>query len=61
MRRALAVAGVVLLSACSAHQIDLEALSSASDQIVWEAAQKAVEKKDWESTHRHGSMLAPRV
>ena len=53
MRRALAVAGVALLSACSAHQIDLEALSSASDQIVWEAAQKAVEKKDWESTRQY--------
>jgi outer membrane protein assembly factor BamD len=53
VRRALAVGAVVVLWACSAHQIDLEALSSASDQIVWEAAQKAVEKKDWESTRQY--------
>ena len=53
MRRALAVGAVVVLWACSAHQIDLEALSSASDQIVWEAGAKAVEKKDWESARQY--------
>jgi outer membrane protein assembly factor BamD len=41
------------LGGCSSHQIDLEALSSASDEIVWEAGQKAVEKKDWESARQY--------
>jgi outer membrane protein assembly factor BamD len=53
LRRTLGVAGLVLLSACSSHQLDLEALSSASDQIVWEAGQKAIEKKDWESARQY--------
>jgi outer membrane protein assembly factor BamD len=42
-----------VLGGCSSHQIDLEALSSASDEIVWEAGQKAVEKKDWESARQY--------
>ncbi|HSD25725.1 MAG TPA: outer membrane protein assembly factor BamD [Vicinamibacteria bacterium] len=54
MSRWLAAAAVLaLLPACSSHQLDLEALSSASDQIVWEAGQKAVEKKDWESARQY--------
>jgi outer membrane protein assembly factor BamD len=43
---------LVLLPACSGHQLDLEALSSASDEIVWEAGVKASEKKDWESARQ---------
>ncbi len=42
-----------MLGGCSSHQLDLEALSSASDQVVWEAGQKAVEKKDWESARQY--------
>jgi outer membrane protein assembly factor BamD len=53
LRRWLAAAALALLPACSSHQLDLEALSSASDQIVWEAGQKAVEKKDWESARQY--------
>ena len=53
LKRALAVAAVLLLPACGSHQLDLEALSSASDQIVWEAGEKAVEKKDWESARQY--------
>jgi outer membrane protein assembly factor BamD len=52
VRRSLGVA-LLLLSGCGSHQLDLEALSSASDQIVWEAGQKAVEKKDWESARQY--------
>jgi outer membrane protein assembly factor BamD len=53
LRRWLPVAALLLLPACGGHQLDLEALSSASDQIVWEAGEKAVQKKDWESARRY--------
>jgi outer membrane assembly lipoprotein YfiO len=53
LRRWLAAALVLGLPACSSHQLDLEALSSASDQIVWEAGEKAVGKKDWESARQY--------
>ena len=54
MRRLVAVAAVALfLPACAGHQLDLQALSSASDQVVWEAGEKAVAKKDWESARQY--------
>ena len=53
LRRWLAAAALLLMPACGSHQLDLEALSSASDQIVWEAGAKAVEKKDWESARQY--------
>jgi outer membrane protein assembly factor BamD len=53
LKRWLALAAALLLPACGSHQLDLEALSSASDQIVWEAGQKAVEKKDWASARQY--------
>jgi len=53
LKRLFAAAVVVLLPACSSHQVDLQALSSASDQIVWEAGEKAVAKKDWESARQY--------
>ncbi len=53
MKRALAAASLLLLPACAGHQVDLEALSSASDQIVWEAGEKAVAKKDWDSARQY--------
>jgi outer membrane protein assembly factor BamD len=46
----LALLGLV---ACSGHQLDLETLSSASDDIVWEAGEKATAKKDWESARQY--------
>jgi outer membrane protein assembly factor BamD len=57
LRRSLAVAAVaavaLVLPACAGHQIDLQALSSASDQVVWEAGEKAMSKKDWESARQY--------
>lgn len=50
--RLLAVA-LLALPACSSHQLDLETLASASDDIVWEAGQKASAKKDWESARQY--------
>jgi len=54
VRRLVAVAAMALfLPACAGHQLDLQALSSASDQVVWEAGEKAVAKKDWESARQY--------
>lgn len=53
LKRWIALAALLALPACGSHQLDLEALSSASDQVVWEAGQKAVEKKDWESARQY--------
>ena len=53
MRRLLALAVLLLLPACSGHQLDMETLSSASDDIVWEAGNKAFAKKDWESARQY--------
>jgi outer membrane protein assembly factor BamD len=53
LRRWLAAASLLVLPACGSHQLDLEALSSASDEIVWEAGEKAVQKKDWESARQY--------
>jgi outer membrane protein assembly factor BamD len=50
----LPAAGLLLLAAgCAGHKLDLEALSSPSDKIVWEAGQKAAGKKDWESARQY--------
>lgn len=54
MRRLVALGLLALvLPSCAGHQVDLQALSSASDQVVWEAAEKAVAKKDWESARQY--------
>jgi outer membrane assembly lipoprotein YfiO len=54
LKRLLALAALALfLPSCAGHQVDLQALSSASDQVVWEAAQKAVAKKDWEAARQY--------
>jgi outer membrane assembly lipoprotein YfiO len=54
VRRVFAAALVALfLPACAGHQVDLQALSSASDQVVWEAGEKAVAKKDWEGARQY--------
>ena len=53
MRRRLLLAALLALPSCSSHQLDLETLASASDDIVWEAGQKASAKKDWESARQY--------
>ncbi len=50
---ALGFAALLALAACSSHQLDLETLASASDDIVWEAGEKASAKKDWESARQY--------
>jgi outer membrane protein assembly factor BamD len=53
VRRLLAVALLALAWSCASGQVDIETLSSASDEIVWEAGQKAVEKKSWDSARQY--------
>lgn len=50
----LALAALSLLAAgCGSKSVDLGALSSPNDAIVWEAGQKAVSKKDWASARQY--------
>lgn len=53
MSRAGAVLLALPLAACAHSGVDLATLSSSSDQIVWDAAQKAYAKKNWESARQH--------
>jgi outer membrane protein assembly factor BamD len=54
MRRVLLLFLPLLSWACAGgKQLDLSALASASDKIVWDAGQKAVEVKDWESARQY--------
>jgi outer membrane protein assembly factor BamD len=42
-----------LLSACASGQPDIATLTSNSDQAIWEAGQKALERRDWISARQH--------
>jgi outer membrane protein assembly factor BamD len=53
LKRLAAALPLLLAWSCASGRIDLEALSSASDEIVWESGQKAVQKKDWESARQY--------
>jgi outer membrane protein assembly factor BamD len=54
MRRRLAlVAFAVLATGCASSDVDLATLASNSDQLIWDAGQKAVEKKNWENARQH--------
>jgi outer membrane protein assembly factor BamD len=54
-----ALAGAILLAATAgfgcAHggEVDIATLASNSDQVIWEAGQKAVEGRNWESARQH--------
>lgn len=51
--RAGLIAGLLAAAACSHGQPDIATLTSNSDQVIWEAGQKALEKRDWESARQH--------
>ncbi|MFI5005923.1 MAG: outer membrane protein assembly factor BamD [Solirubrobacterales bacterium] len=53
MRRAAALLLLLPLLACAHGGVDVASLSSNSDEVVWEAAQKAYAKKNWESARQH--------
>ncbi len=52
-RLAVGLVLVTLLGGCASSSIDLEKLSSPSDQVVWDAGQQAVEDKDWDSARQY--------
>jgi outer membrane protein assembly factor BamD len=41
------------LSACASGQPDIATLTSNSDQAIWDAGQKALERRDWISARQH--------
>ncbi|HEU0105160.1 MAG TPA: outer membrane protein assembly factor BamD, partial [Vicinamibacteria bacterium] len=51
--RAGLVAGLMALASCGHGQPDIATLTSNSDQVIWEAGQKALSKHDWESARQH--------
>jgi outer membrane protein assembly factor BamD len=49
-----ALAGLVSLGGCaSSGEPDIATLASSSDQIIWEAAEKAAGKHQWENARQH--------
>jgi outer membrane protein assembly factor BamD len=53
LRAAVVAAGLLAFVACGHGQPDIATLTSNSDQVIWEAGQKALQKKDWESARQH--------
>ena len=53
-QRGVAALGLLLLMGCaSGGEPDIATLASNSDQVIWEAGQKAFEKKQWENARQH--------
>ena len=51
--RAGLLAGLMGFAACGHGAPDIATLTSNSDQVIWEAGQKALAKHDWESARQH--------
>jgi outer membrane protein assembly factor BamD len=53
--RRIVLASALLAVSClsGGHQADIATLASNSDQIIWEAGQKAYQKKQWEPARQH--------
>jgi outer membrane protein assembly factor BamD len=49
----LVAAFLLAWAGCSHSAPDIATLTSNSDQVIWEAGQKALEKHDWESARQH--------
>ncbi len=50
----LAALGLAMaLAGCASSQGDLSSLASSSDEIVWQAAEKAFQKRQWESARKY--------
>jgi outer membrane protein assembly factor BamD len=52
-RLCLAAALAATLAGCATGQPDIATLTSNSDQAIWEAGQKALQRKDWISARQH--------
>lgn len=53
MRKAAALLLLTGLSGCAHSGVDTASLASSSDAIVWDVAQKAYEKKQWETARQY--------
>lgn len=53
MRARILVVLALLGPACASNQPDIATLSSNSDQVIWDAGQKAFEKRQWENARQH--------
>jgi outer membrane protein assembly factor BamD len=54
MRRLLAAGSLLFTVACaSGGEPDIATLASNSDQVIWEAGQKAFQKKQWDNARQH--------
>jgi outer membrane protein assembly factor BamD len=49
----MAVAAALLTPACGRQDVDIATLASNSDQVIWEAGQKALKGKQWEIARQH--------
>ena len=47
------VALLLAAAACSHGQADIATLTSNSDQVIWDAGQKALQKHEWEAARQH--------
>jgi outer membrane protein assembly factor BamD len=52
MRRLVLATLLVSLGCASGGEVDVSTLASSSDQILWEAGEKASQKKNWESARQ---------
>jgi outer membrane protein assembly factor BamD len=53
VRRSLPLVSLAtVLAGCASTQVDLASLSSNSDEIVWQAADRAFQKKQWEGARK---------
>lgn len=53
VRARLILALALLGPSCASNQPDIATLASNSDQVIWDAAQKAAEKRQWENARQH--------
>lgn len=48
-----ALALLALSAGCGRHEVDIATLASNSDQVIWEAGQKALKGKQWDVARQH--------
>jgi len=53
VKRLLSAAALALYGCAHGGEPDLATLASNSDQVIWEAGQKALDKKQWESARQY--------
>jgi outer membrane protein assembly factor BamD len=53
LARFAVLAGLLASAACGHAAPDIATLTSNSDQVIWDAGQKAMAKKDWEAARQH--------